>query len=238
LRDHATNIHVRIQAFAMLTGGGMEHVHAEYTIPLTRLPVDLLSSASGEMWEIKPLDDRAEALLALTPRLAAMNTAKVAGLLQGMNPMGMPYDWNLHPLRWQKGFTFPREVFLGYDATGWWEFYAGQAEAGVILWWKRMKPKPIPVPVPWPIRLPDRVTWSKRNTLPEGMSEPAPVPVPAFQPTFPSCPSTRSNGIQIDPVTGVVIIGGVAGVGVTIWWAAKVLSPLCGPAAPVCAIVF
>ena len=47
-----------------------------------------------------------------------------------------------------------------------------------------------------------------------------------------------SNSTSVDPGT---VAGGVAGglaAGGLIWWLGKLASPVCGPAAPVCAVVF
>ncbi|MFP5372288.1 MAG: RHS repeat domain-containing protein, partial [Actinomycetes bacterium] len=75
----------------------------------------------------------------------------------------------------------------------------------------RPVPQPEPVPVPVPVPAP----------------APAPVPVPAPQPA-------PSRGP--DPGTVGGILAGVAAAGVAIWWGAKILSPACGPFAPLCAV--
>lgn len=242
LHAQSQNVHIRIQALWMLNR--MANVHAEYTIPLTRIPVDLLNSNTGEMWEIKPWDDIAQAIADIQIRVVAMNGAQTAELLTGMSPVAMPYNWNFSPPIWFEGTSFPSEVYIGTDDSGWFDIYAGQIEPGVILWWKyrRLNPRR---PVQIPINLPDRVTWSERNNRPGW--RPTFVPVPAYG-LFPipgleplplgySCP-TLPLSITIDPVTGAVIVGGSVSIGTVLWWIGKLLSPACGPFAPACAIGF
>ncbi len=226
--------------------GRMDQVHAEYRIPGILIPIDLLDSISGEIWEIKPWDKQAQARLDLKKRILGMNQAK--GLLSGMNPVGMSYNWKFHPHVWISGLSFPStDVYIGTDDSGWFDIYAKQTEPGVIAWWKHLRRSP--EQVPYPIVLPDEVTWSQRNRR-LGW-QPAFVPVPAyggipyplqgreplFQPGFGKGCAIPFDGIEIDPLTGVVIVGGSYVLGNIIWWLGKVLAPLCGPAAPVCLII-
>lgn len=247
MRAQGQNVHVRIQAIAML--GRMDQVHAEYVIPGTLLPVDLLNSVSGEMWEIKPWDERDTAWTDLEPRLLAMDAARHAELLQGMTPVATEYNWNFAPVEWIPGIIggFPAEVYIGRDDSGYFDIYAGQVEAGVIAWWKVRRQRP--EQVPYPVYLPDPVAWSNRNvrqgwvptTVPVFGSDPFGIPGPALPQNQPGaiCPTLP------DPTNGgtiVIIVGGTtltvgAAWGVA-WLAGKLLSPLCGPAAPLCAIAW
>jgi hypothetical protein len=194
--------------------GRMDQIHAEYVVPLTLFPVDLLSSVTGEMWEIKPWDSQMMAVGDINIRVAAMNTARYQELLKGTNPLGMPYDWNYAPPLWSLGSGFPAEMYVGTDDTGWWDIYAGQTRLGVIAWWKYHRDKPIIVPVP--IQLPQNMKWNERNKRPGWQ--------PRLAPAYAQC---------VDPATGAIVIGGTI-----IWWLGKLLSPGCGPLAPACAIVF
>ena len=56
---------------------------------------------------------------------------------------------------------------------------------------------------------------------------------------FPNRPRGSEGGNQANSNAAEVAGAAAAGVGIgaIIWWAAKALSPLCGPAAPVCAVV-
>jgi RHS repeat-associated protein len=173
-RYNNQNLHVRIQAIWML--GRPDQVHAEYVIPRDNLPVDLLDSVSGEMWEIKPWADRDDAWWELEPRIYAMIDAQRDGLLRGMTPVATEYDWvNNGPSTWYPGTSFPREVYVGVDETGMYDFWAGTYEAGVIVWWKvnRTQPKydPRPIYVPWPMKKTDR---NERPNWKPGELAPAP----------------------------------------------------------------
>ncbi len=192
-RLQSQNVHVRIQALWMIRR--MDQVHAEYTIPGTNLPVDLLDSVSGDMWEIKPWSDREQAWGELFARLVAMDAARAAGLLHGMTPVAMPYDWNMAPIEWVPGSRFPAEVYLGRDDTGWYDIYAGQIEPGVIVWWKYKRPKQ--EPVPYPIFVPESMTYSERNVR-RGW-QPALAPAPAAAPAY---------GTALAICAGVLIVGG------------------------------
>jgi RHS repeat-associated protein len=154
------NVHVRIQSIWML--GRPEEIHAEYLIPGTNLPVDLLDSITGEMWEIKPWDNRKSAWIDLDPRIAAMDLARETGLLSGIAPNAIPYNWNMAPIEWVPGVMFPPEIYIGRDDTGWFDIYAGQTEPGVITWWKRQRLQPELVPVP--IVLPESVVEPEKYT--------------------------------------------------------------------------
>ncbi len=245
MRAQSQNIHVRIQAIAML--GRMDQVHAEYVIPGAFLPVDLLDSVSGEMWEIKPWDEREAAWGELFTRLAAIDAARGAGLLHGMTPVATPYDWTFAPIEWIPGVNFPAEVYIGRDDTGYYDIYAGQLEPGVIVWWKARRQRP--EQVPHPVYLPDPVAGSNRNvrngwvpqTLPVFGSDPISIPGLALPQNQPGsiCPTLPG---RTDVGTIVIIVGGTtitvgAGWGVA-WLAGKLLSPVCGPAAPLCAIAW
>ncbi|MBI1801352.1 MAG: RHS repeat-associated core domain-containing protein, partial [Chloroflexi bacterium] len=244
MRSQSQNIHVRIQAIMMV--GRMEEVHAEYVIPGSGLPVDLLDSVTGEMWEIKPWDERGEAWATLSARLTAMEAARAAGLLKGMTPVATTYDWNLAPIEWIPGRRFPtHNVYIGTDDSGQYDIYATQTEAGVIAWWKYKRPRR--EQVPYPIVLPERVTYSQRN-IRQGWKPALAPAVAGSELTLPGldlpqqglgtlCPRPATSGIAIDTQTGAIIVGGTITIG-TIWWLGKLLAPLCGPAAPVCAIGF
>ena len=39
-------------------------------------------------------------------------------------------------------------------------------------------------------------------------------------------------------ISGEAVVGGGIGIGVILWWGGKLLSPVCGPALPVCAVAF
>jgi RHS repeat-associated protein len=171
------NVHVRIQALMMW--GRMDQIHAEYIIPGTNWPVDLLDSLTGEVWEIKPWDDRSEAVSIVDRNIREMNMAREAGLLRGINPVGLPYDWNFAPLAWFNGYSFPTaDVYVGTDDSGWFDIYATQTQPGVILWWKYERPRP--EQVPYPVILPDPVSWGPRNRRPDW--KPILVPEPAYCP--------------------------------------------------------
>ena len=222
---HNQNVHVRIQALMMILYG-TESVHAEYKT-ISGLPVDLLNSVTGEMWEIKPWADRAGAFAVLVPRLFDMESARQYKLLKGKNPYGMPYDWNDSPPSWSPGnMTFPPgDIYIGSDLTGQNDFYAAQIKPGVIAWWRYQRPQPRLVP--YPIVLPQEMYESPRNRRTNWQ--------PAFAQSTPGCVvSTVPPGTQTD-LTGVGV--GVS-IGVLIWWLGKALSPVCGPLAPACAVAF
>jgi hypothetical protein len=155
------NVHVRIQAIMM--AGRDKQIHAEFPgiLPIPVPHVDLLDSITGEVWEIKPLDDAAQGALDLSERILALNLARKEELLEGMNPVGMYFDWNFSPLNWAPGVRFPRRQYVGTDDTGWYKIYAGQTSPGIILWWKEKNQTR--QPVPYPIVLPDSVTFNERN---------------------------------------------------------------------------
>jgi hypothetical protein len=158
------NIQIRIQAIYMFGYRDITSVHAEYLIPRTNLPVDLLDSITGEMWEIKPWDDRGQATAQLDGYVIAMMAAKRARLLTGMTPYATRYDWNEIPARWFRGQSFPGEIYVGTDDTGYHHIFAGQVEPGVIAWWKYKSPRPVDVPVP--IYIPANMKWNERNKRP------------------------------------------------------------------------
>ncbi len=178
LRAQSQNIHIRIQAIWM--AGRMKQVHAEYPGPsIIPVPnVDLLSSVTGEVWEIKPWDDGMKGAVDANLRVAALNVAQRRGLLKGMNPVAMPYNWNFDPISWNLGVSFPGEMYIGTDDSGWFDYYAGQIAPGLILWWKF--PRETPKFVPLPLVLPNNVTWSDRNRRENWKPGGAPVPVPAY----------------------------------------------------------
>jgi hypothetical protein len=164
MRFQNQNIHVRIQALWM--AGRMDQVHAEYPIPIAPyLPVDLLDSLSGEIWEIKPWADQGLAPIDIEARRLGLELARDLYLLDGMNPVALRYDWNEPPPPvWIEGYSFPRELYIGTDDTGYYDFYAGQTAQGVIAWWKYKRPdQRIPVV---PIFVPDEVKYSRRNERP------------------------------------------------------------------------
>jgi hypothetical protein len=161
--------------------GGIKNIHAEYPIPPKQIKVDLLSSITGEVWEIKPWADQDEAILELNERLIAFENAKRDQFLHGMNPIAMPYDWNEIPAIWLEGFSFSSEVYIGTDDSGEYDLYAGQTLPGVIAWWKYKRPKP--EKVPYPIYLPYNMKTSERNERPNWAPRSAypPQPVYAFE---------------------------------------------------------
>jgi RHS repeat-associated protein len=193
---HTQNVHVRIQALWMAYR--MDQVHAEYIVPGTNLPVDLMSSFTGEIWEIKPWADKDFALPEAILRVVGMNTAKSLDLLQGMTPIATYYNWNLEPRVWRRGFSFPNQIYIGTDETGMYDIWAGQTQPGVIAWWKYNRKKPIDVPVP--IYLPWPMKKSQRNERPHwNPPSGSPVPVPSY-----------SSDVQAACVMGgTVIISGV-----------------------------
>jgi RHS repeat-associated protein len=196
------NIHIRIQAIMM--EGRLDQVHAEYdplfhannyTFPGApgAMPIDLLDSVRGDVWEIKPWDDQGQAVIELAPRILAMNAASGADLLHDTNPVGMPYNWNIGsgPALWNPGTSFPMtSLYIGRDDTGWWDIYATQTQFGVIAWWKYKRSTR--VPVPYPILLPDSMLWNERNTRPGWTPASAPEtvepPMPPIPPIFPPIP--------------------------------------------------
>jgi RHS repeat-associated protein len=228
------NIHVRIQNIWMVNR--QKNIHAEFIIPGTYYPVDLLDSISGEIWEIKPIDDSSQAISDVNLRVLGMNSAK--GLLHGKTPLASDYNWDFSPLSWFRGVSFPQKITLGTDTTGWYTFYAGQTAPGIILWWKVFNPKPVPLFVP--INVPEKMTWSDRNL--RESSQNTPGLVPAYE-LFPysnsSLPEIMKNSINTHMnltkesliFTGLGIFGGSL-----TWWLGKILSPACGPAVVFCAI--
>jgi hypothetical protein len=155
------NIHVRIQAIMM--AGRESQIHAEFPgiNPIPVPHVDLLDSITGEVWEIKPWDDAAQATLDLSTRVLSLNGAKKGELLKGINPVAMPFDWNFSPASWKPGIKFPGRFKVGTDDTGWYDIYAGQTAPGIILWWKEKNQKQ--KPMPYPIVLPNSLTFNERN---------------------------------------------------------------------------
>jgi hypothetical protein len=110
-------------------------------------------------------------------------------MLQGMNPVAMPYNWNSYPEIWVPGIQLPVAFYVGTDDSGYFDIYAGQIAPGIILWWKYQREQPRLVPVP--IVLPDNVAWSDRNKR-LGWS-PGLVPTPVY--------NGNSSSISIDPDT-------------------------------------
>jgi hypothetical protein len=126
-------------------------------------------------------------------------------------------------------------------ASGWspWPLAGGMPSpcmAGMcFVSWTRMAPavygwsisQMSPKPVPFPVLVPGLVPNTTRvPVLVPPAPSPAPVPVrdPRPAPGRPGVPGP------------VVVTGAAVGVGALVWWAAKVLSPLCGPAVLVCAV--
>ncbi|WP_161668727.1 RHS repeat domain-containing protein [Kallotenue papyrolyticum] len=178
-RLHSANVHVRIQAIMMEFR--MDQVHAEYPIPPTGMKVDLLDSVSGDVWEIKPWDDAAQAEIDLAARLAALEAARQNELLTGINPVSMPYNWNFAPPVWRRGITFPTtDLYIGTDDTGHWDIYATQAQPGIILWWKHKRGRRVQVPDP--VLLPRHIAFGKRNQRTGWRPNLAPVPPASYRP--------------------------------------------------------
>lgn len=207
LRAQSQNIHIRIQAIWM--AGRMNQIHAEYPgnsfIPVPK--VDLLDSVSGEVWEIKPWDEALVGARDIAIRVIALNMAQENELLMGMNPVAMPYNWNHSPAMWLNGRSFPSEIYIGTDASGWFDFYAGQISPGIILWWKF--PRNAPRTVPFPIVLPNDVTWSERNRRNGWSPQGVPVPVYSEGATFTefdlSVPNPEENLAQIILLTCAIL---------------------------------
>lgn len=139
--------------------GQADRIHAEYTIPGTNLPIDLLNSVTGEIWEIKPWAERYSAFSSLDARLEALELSR--NYLKGRNPIGKPYDWSLNTPNWIEGTTFTNAVFIGTDDTGLIQIWAGQVSSGVIAWWKFNSV--IPIIVSLPIYLTNQMKYSNRN---------------------------------------------------------------------------
>ena len=172
-RFQSQNIQVRIQQLYMASKS-MKRIHAEYIIPGTNFPVDLLDSVTGEMWEIKPWDQINEAGPQLTIYLIAMTGAHENNLLRGTTPIGTPYDWNTVPALWFPGESFPAQIYVGTDDTGYHHIFAGQVDPGVIAWWKYKTPQPIDVP--YPIYIPANMKWNQRNKRPGWVPQPGTLP--------------------------------------------------------------
>ncbi len=176
-------------------------MHAEYAG--AGLSIDLLDSVSGEIWEIKPWDAADAGITEMQMRITAMNNARTQGLLQGIDPRGVPYDWNEHPLRWQPGRTFPPgEHYLGTATEGvWmWDIYAAQTDRGLIRWWKHQRRRG--VQVPYPILLPRDVFWSQRNTRPGWQPQPAPAYTP---PSAADIAAASTSCVVVVLATGVTV---------------------------------
>lgn len=233
--------------------------HAEYPIPGTSYErIDLLNSAYGYLWEIKPRYKEAEAQAQINGYRIAMNAGR--GNLHGSAPTGGPYNWNYDPQRWILGprGTFPSKELLGQDPSGWWDIYYGQTQDGVIVWWKeRRQRQEVRVLVP----IPEWVAWSEKNTYPSLSSVPIPVPVPQpgpqgtpvppAMPGFPPWPNPQPVPTPIHyystpiPIclssnskvgNSAVTAGGTTLVVYIVYRVVRAaLSPGCGPAAPLCA---
>src|SRR3954452_5804218 len=81
----------------------------------------------------------------------------------------------------------------------------------------------------WDVQHPD---GSHTNVYPDGE-------VHQGKDNFPNKSPDNEGGGSADDNTAkaVGIAGGIAAVGTILWWVGKAASPLCGPAAPVCAVV-
>jgi hypothetical protein len=204
LRYQSQNIHIRIQAMAML--GQEQIIHAEYPIPPMGMKVDLLDSMTGEVWEIKPWADSEQAVLELDARITNLEMAKENMLLKGMNPVAMPYDWNVTPSFWIEGFSFSNEVYVGTDDTGWYQIWAGQISPGVIVWWKYMNLRPEMVAIP--LLLPAAMKYSQRNVRPGWVpSNPLNTnPVQSLQSSFSSRLDLEKTIKGIIPVVALYVI--------------------------------
>ena len=225
---------------------------------MTNWPVDLLYSPFGYVWEIKPRDSAAEAEYVVTRNTAAMNAAQQEELLTGPTPLGGTYNWNYDPPRWQLApvGSFTSRMELGTDISGRVTIVAGQTRRGVILWWKeRRKTQEVYDPV----RLPDWVIWSDKNWVdsspsiapvpaptpmpgPIGTPTPPghrPIPPPGYSPPLPQ-PVPTPPGYSPPICTGnnsafwssVITVGGI----IVYRLVRFAISPVCGPAAPFCAL--
>lgn len=204
--------------------GRDSEIHAEYIIPGTIIPIDLLDSITGEIWEIKPLEDRTQAREDVKIRVAAMNIAR--GSLHGMTPIATQYNWDYSPLIWKVDRQFPAETFIGIDNSGWVAFYAGQVEPGVILWWKKFLVKPVVVTLP--LLLPNSVTWNQRKQ--KNILQPNYSPASAYE----LLPFVNQDAIRDYICSGITI----SSIPALFWWLGKIASPACGPLSPACAIIF
>lgn len=198
------NVHIRIQLLAMI--GQINRIHAEYTIPGTNLPIDLLDSDTGEIWEIKPWADRYTAYSALDARLNALEYSR--NRLKGINPIGKPYDWSLNPSYWIAGTTFTNAEFVGTDDTGLIQIWAGQVSPGVIAWWKFNSL--IPLLVTSPIYLTDQMKYSNRNNRQE-WNPPIGLPNLKPQPAFYSSQNLEiiNQAITITVFTLIISLLGI-----------------------------
>lgn len=133
--------------------------------------VDLLNSHMGDMWEIKPIKEAAQAVLAIAVRHQLQILLQIHHGLTGTLPTtAISYDWTFAP-RWELGQGWSDQfagfpVFLGFDHTLQYSFYAREGVAGTILWWKvqnrkqRQKLQPVPVVIP----VPESMLQEERNT--------------------------------------------------------------------------
>jgi len=125
------------------------------------------------------------------------------------------------PADWGPGTIYPyHNIYIGpWPNNPNREVHAAMHILGVIAYWgedKRPDIRLIPVPLP----IPEKKRAEQQNYGPGWR------PVPAYV----QC--------SIDPTTGALVIGGTLTIGTIIWWLSKLLSPGCGPLAPLCAAAF
>jgi hypothetical protein len=127
---------------------------------------------------------------------------------------------------WGPGTNYPyNDTYIGpWPGNPNKEVHAAMHILGVIAYWGEDKRPDIRL-IPVPFIVPEQRV-SKQQSFRPGLQ-------PGFAPAY--------SGCSIDPQTGAVIIGGTAGtvtVATLLWYLGKLFSPLCGPAAPACAIAF
>jgi RHS repeat-associated protein len=141
-----------------------------YLTALTTTYPDLINEMTGEVWEVKPMGVQAIGATEAEYRRRLLNELKGLGRLQGndhpLNPGGI-YNWNNFPSFWRLGGVLwgGRARFLGFDPSGWVEYYAQWQGAGVIAWFKhrRSEKKKIEVWDPVLEEVPEYMTWNERN---------------------------------------------------------------------------
>jgi hypothetical protein len=108
------------------------NIHIEFNqLPGVRWRIDVLNPVTGDVYEIKPIDEITTGFAEVTAYIGALKLAQGFGALTPTHPSGQHYDWN--QVFW--GYGAPSNY--GYQVWGWGPFrlVAMAPIFGVIAYW-------------------------------------------------------------------------------------------------------
>lgn len=149
----------------------------------------MFNSLTRGVYEIEPAGKTAEGILQSAEYAGALQWASDQGLLQGVTPIGTPYNWNactgcaiasFHPGLGIVGIDWPGKLRQPLPGVRGYELVADYWNFGVVLYWLECDPRvphPVWLPYPYSRRVKDR-DWDPRLNPPArwGLTlRPAPV---------------------------------------------------------------